>query len=175
MGILLGFVWIFVLRVIGITVATLQTLMMVQGRRTLAISFGIVSSLVYVLAIGKVVNDLTNPWYLTAYCAGFGVGTWLGMLVDSRLAMGFADVRIISTQRGLSIADHVRAAGYGVTTIKAHGRDGVVTIVETIAPRKSVNDILTSVKDVDPDAVVAVADARQVQHGFWRLPVAVER
>ena len=175
MAIFLGFLWIFALRVVGITLSTLQTLMMVQSRRWLAMALGMISTLVYVLAIGKVVNDLSNPWNLGAYCAGFGVGTWLGMLVDSRLAMGFADVRIISSKRGLAIADHVRAAGFGATTIRANGRDGVVTIVETIAPRKSLNAILAQVRRVDPEAVVAVDDARQVQHGYWRLPMADPR
>jgi uncharacterized protein YebE (UPF0316 family) len=175
MDIFLGFLWIFVLRIVGITLSTLQTLMMVQSRRWLAMALGMISALVYVLALGKVVNDLSNPWYVGAYCLGFGGGTWLGMLVDSRLAMGFADVRIISSERGLPIADHVRAAGYGATTIRAHGRDGVVTIVETIAPRKSLNAILAQVRHVDPNAVVAVDDARQVQHGYWRLPTSGPR
>jgi len=175
MDILWGFTLIFVLRVVGITLSTLQTLMMVQSRRTLAILSGMISTLVYVLAIGKVVNDMNNVWYILAYSTGFGAGTWLGMVIDARLAMGFADVRIISTEHGLSIADHVRAAGYGATTIPAHGRDGLVTIVETLAPRKAVNNIMATVSKVDPRSVVVVADARQVKQGYWRLPVATHR
>jgi uncharacterized protein YebE (UPF0316 family) len=165
-----GFTWIFVLRVFGISLSTLQTLMMVQGRRGLAIISGVISTLVYILAIGKVVNDMSNGWYIASYCLGFGAGTWLGMVIDARLAMGFADVRIISAERGLIIADHVRAAGYGATIIQAQGRDSQVIIVETIAPRKAINNILAAVSRVDPQAVVAVADARYVKQGYWRLP-----
>ncbi|MCX6028929.1 MAG: DUF5698 domain-containing protein [Chloroflexi bacterium] len=170
-----GFTWIFILRVFGISLATLQTLMMVQGRRALAMISGIISALVYVLAIGKVVNNMDNGWYIASYCLGFGAGTWLGMVIDARLAMGFADVRIISAESGPAIADHVRAAGYGATTIVGQGRDRQVVIVETIAPRKAVNTILAAVTKVDPQAVVAVADARQVKQGYWRLPTMTQR
>ena len=49
---------IFALRVLGIAVSTLATLMTVRGRKVPAVAAGFVSSLVYVVAIGKVVANL---------------------------------------------------------------------------------------------------------------------
>ncbi|HHH41778.1 MAG TPA: DUF2179 domain-containing protein [Chloroflexi bacterium] len=159
---------IFGLRVLGISISTLSTLMTVQGRKFYAVATGFISTLVYVIAIGKVVSDLGNIWNVAAYCTGFAVGTLLGMAWEQRLALGFAEVRFISTAKGQALAHALREAGYGVTELYGYGKESMVGIVEAIVPRKNVETLLKIARSVDDDAVVTVREARTVQHGYWR-------
>jgi uncharacterized protein YebE (UPF0316 family) len=166
--IVLGALWIFGLRVLGISVSTLATLMTVQGRKFYAMLAGFVSALVYVLAIGKVVSDMDNMWNILAYSVGFSVGTLVGMAWEQRMSLGFAEVRFISIEKGDVLAEQLRQAGFGVTEMYGRGRENVVGIVEVIVPRKSVESVLDVARAVDEKAITTVTEARTVQHGYWQ-------
>jgi uncharacterized protein YebE (UPF0316 family) len=162
---------IFGLRVLGIAVSTMATIMTVQGRKVPAVAAGFVSALVYVLAIGKVVSNMDNVWNIMAYSGGFAVGTLIGMAWEQRLALGFTEVRIISTEKGAELADALRQAGFGATELYGHGRESAVSIVEAIVPRKNVEAVLGIAKSADEKAIVTVTEARTVRRGYWRPTV----
>ena len=130
MDIFLEALLIFALRVLGIAVSTMATLMTVRGRKVPAVAAGFVSALVYVVAIGKVVANLSNVWNILAYASGLAVGTLVGMLFEQRLSLGFAEVRFISAERSVSLAEALRQAGFGVTELYGHGRERSVGLVE---------------------------------------------
>lgn len=159
---------IFVLRVIGISLSTVATILTIQGRRLLAVLTGSLSTLIYVVAIAQVVTNLSDIPNLIAYVAGFGVGTWVGMVLEERMALGFSEVRIISTNHGDGIAAALRAAGFGVTQMYGHGRTGSVSILDVFVPRKSVPQVIRTAEEVDSQAIVTVSEARVVQRGYWR-------
>ena len=168
MDIFLEALLIFVLRVFGIAVSTVATLMTVRGRRLPAVVAGFVSVLVYVVAIGKVVANLSNAWNILAYSGGYAVGTLIGMAWEQRLALGFAEVRFISADKGSDLADALRQAGFGVTELYGRGRESDVGIVEAIIPCKSVDAVLRVARSVDATAMTTVTEARTVHHGYWR-------
>jgi uncharacterized protein YebE (UPF0316 family) len=115
---------ILILRVIGVTLATIRVLIMMRGKKLPAASIGFFEVLVYALAIGQVVNDLSNVWNLFGYCLGFALGTLVGMWLEERLALGYASVRIVSRYKGHAVADAIRDAGYGATVEWGQGRNG---------------------------------------------------
>jgi uncharacterized protein YebE (UPF0316 family) len=161
---------IFGLRVLGITVSTLTTILTVQGRKFPAILTGSLSSFLYVVAIGKVVTNLDNALNIVAYVAGFGTGTWVGMFLEQRMALGYAQVRIISTSQGDEVAGALREAGFGVTEMLGRGRENSVAVVEALVPRRRVTDVLRVTEDIDSHAIVAVSEARSVERGYWQKP-----
>ncbi|HHS97891.1 MAG TPA: DUF2179 domain-containing protein [Chloroflexi bacterium] len=161
---------IFLLRLIGITVSTLSTILTVQGRKFPAILTGSLSTFVYVIAIGKVVTNLDNALNIAAYVGGFAVGTWLGLAVEERLALGYAQVQIISTSHGGEVADALRAAGFGATQLYGRGREAPVVVVEALVPRKSVPEVIRIAEEMDEKAIVVVSEARALHRGYWRRP-----
>ena len=168
MNIFLEALLIFALRVLGIAVSTVATLMTVQGRKFPAVAAGFISALVYVVALGKVVANLGNVWNILAYCSGFAVGTLIGMAWEQRLALGYTEVRFISTEKGAVLADALRQAGFGVTELYGRGRESTVGIVEALVPRKNVDTVLGVARSVDENAIVTVTEARTVQRGYWK-------
>lgn len=169
MTIFLEALLIFALRVVGITISTISTLMTVQGRKFFAMAAGFISALVYVVAIGKVVTNLNNVWNILAYSGGFSVGTLIGMLLEQRLALGFAEVRFICTEKGDALAEALRGAGFGVTEFDGHGREQTVGIASVIVPRKGVKAVLDIAKKVNKEAIVTITEPRTVQRAYWRL------
>lgn len=168
MEIVLQALLIFVLRVIGISLSTVATILTVQSRKLLAVLTGSLSTLIYVVAIAQVVTNLRNIVNVAAYVIGFGVGTWVGMLLEERMALGFSEVRVISTGKGDAVASALRAAGFGVTQMEGRGQAGSVSIVDIFVPRRNLPAVLKVAEEADPQAIVTVSEARAVQRAYWR-------
>jgi uncharacterized protein YebE (UPF0316 family) len=168
MDVFLQALLIFLLRAVGISVYTLGVILTVHGRRLLAVLAGSFNTLLYVVAIGQVVANLDNVINIAAYVIGFGVGTWIGMILESRIALGFADVHIISIEQGEAVASALREAGFGATQMYGQGREKPVGIVEAIVPRKNVSAVVRIAGEVDARAIVSVSETKAVQRGYWR-------
>jgi uncharacterized protein YebE (UPF0316 family) len=160
---------IFILRVIGVTLATVRVLIMTRGKKLLSASIGFFEVLVYALAIGQVVNNLSNVWNLASYSFGFAVGTLVGMWLEERLALGFASVRIVSKYKGSAIAGAIRDAGYGATVEWGQGRSGAVGLVVAAVRRKEVGAVTALADKIDPDAFVTVEETRTIRRGYMRI------
>jgi uncharacterized protein YebE (UPF0316 family) len=160
---------IFALRITDVSMGTVRTTMIMRGQRKWAALIGFVEVTIWVLAISRVIANLDTIWNVVGYSGGFATGTLLGMWIEDKLALGFADVNIVSMNKGLEIAAKIRQRGYGATQMQAEGKSGPVHFVQVIAPRKQVREVIRLVNEVDATAFVTVQDARQVMRGYGRL------
>lgn len=167
--VLWGVLLVFVLRVVGVTLATVRVLIMTRGKKLLAASIGFFEVMVYALAIGYVVNNLSNVWNLLGYSLGFAVGTLVGMWLEERMALGYASVRIVSKYRGHALANAIRDAGYGATVEWGEGRNGAVGLVVATVRRREVESVCALADQVDPSAFVTVEETRTIRRGYMRI------
>ncbi len=168
-AILLSAGFIFILRVVGITLSTVRTLVMMRGMKVSSCVIGFFEMLVYVIALGEVVSNLANAWNILGYCLGFSVGTYIGMCFEDRLALGFSTLRIISRYRGKAVATAIREAGYGATEDQATGQKGVVSMIMVVLRRKDISAVMKVVSESDPEAFVTIDETRAIRQGFIRL------
>ena len=167
--VLWGVFLVFGLRVVGVTLATIRVLIMTRGKKLLAASIGFFEVLVYALAIGYVVQNLSNVWNLLGYSLGFAVGTLMGMWLEERIALGYASVRIVSKYKGHAVADAIREAGYGATVEWGQGRNGAVGLVVATVRRKEVDAVCALADKIDPNAFVTVEETRTIRRGYMRI------
>lgn len=173
-ALLLGAFLIFALRVVGVTLATLRVLVMMRGNKLGSAVLGFFEVLVYVIAIGEVVNNLSNVWNILGYCLGFSAGTLVGMWLDEHFIVGFANVRIISRYKAQGIVEAIRAAGYGATLEWATGRTGSVGLVLATVNRREVDKVCMIADGVDNQAFITVEEARTVRRGYMN-PFQVQK
>jgi uncharacterized protein YebE (UPF0316 family) len=162
-------VFIFGLRVIGVSLSTVRVLVMMRGKKLASVVMGFFEVLVYVIAIGQVVNNLSNVWNILGYCLGFSAGTLFGMWIDDRTAGGFSTVRIISRLHGHRIAEAIREAGFGATLERGFGREGSVMMVLAIVRRSEVEAVCQLADKTDPSAFIAIDETRAVRRGYMHL------
>ncbi len=164
----LGALMIFGLRITDMSLDTLRTLFGVRGRKGIVWVLGFCQSAVYVIAITKVLSNLSNPLTVLGYAAGFATGNVIGIAVEERLAIGHIQLQIISRRHGVALAKVLRDAGYGVTEISARGKDGTVRLLNASVLRKDLAHAKRLVHETDADAFVTSEDVRPVRRGFWR-------
>ncbi len=86
---------IFLVRVVSITMDTLRFMLTMRGKQGISWVLGFIESVLFVVTMGAVLNDLSNVLYVVGYSAGFATGNVIGMAIEKRLAIGFSHIKII--------------------------------------------------------------------------------
>lgn len=163
----LASIGIFLLRVLSIALDTVRMISVLRGKKTMAWVLGVATSMLFVLSIGWVMADLSNPLKIIAYSVGFATGSVAGMNLEKRLAMGHMFLTVISSSRGSAIAEALRNAGYAVTEIPARGKDGTVSMLELGVERKDMTKVQAMITGIDPVAFITSRDIEPIHRGYW--------
>jgi uncharacterized protein YebE (UPF0316 family) len=159
--------FVFAMRVTDMSLDTLRMLFVMRGRKLLAGALGTIQAAVFILAVGAALRGPLNFWTVAGYATGFGVGVIVGMVAEERLAFGHVMFRVYSPTYGAAIARALREAGYAVTDFVAHGRDGRITVVNSVVARKDGQAVRAIIDQVDPLAFITVDDARPLRRGYF--------
>jgi len=164
-----GPLFIFFLRICDVSMATVRVVLIVRNNRVLVPIIGFFEVLIWVFAVGAVVQHLTSPWHLLGYAGGFATGNLVGLMIEERLAIGVSTVQTIVKEAGHELALALRDLGFAVTEMDARGRHGGVLHLYSAIPRRRVAAYLAAVDAQAPDAFVIVEEPRAVRRG-WMFP-----
>ena len=159
---------IFVVRVIATSLDTLRVIFTMRSNKFWVWMLGFFNSLIWVLTFAFVLSDIDNIVNVIVYAAGFATGNVMGMWIEDKLAFGFAEVRVISSQWGAAILDKLRENNYAVTEIPGRGKDGMVSVITTSVRRGQIIEVEALIRKVDENAFITTEDVRAVRHVFWR-------
>jgi uncharacterized protein YebE (UPF0316 family) len=151
---------IFLSRVLDVSLGTLRITFVSRGLKYLAAPLGFVEALVWVLAIAQVMQHLNSWTTYIAYALGFGMGNYVGLLLEERLAVGNLIVRTIIRQDAPELTKALWEAGFGVTSVDARGETGPVKVIFTIARRRNLTKVINLIKTFDPNAFYTIEDVR---------------
>lgn len=127
---------------------------------------GFVESLIWLIAISQIVQNLSNWVSYVAFAAGFAGGNYLGMLIEARLAIGLLAVRVITQNDATDLVNYLRENKFGVTSVTATGISGQVKLLFSIIKRSNLDQFRQIVKQFNPEAFMSMEDVRSVEKGF---------
>src|SRR5215471_4055428 len=171
--VLITFCLIVLARITDVTLDTIRTVAIVQGRRAFAAVLGFFEAIVYICAVAKVLLNMDHPIYALAYGLGFASGTFLGITIEQRLAFGHQLASIV-THKGRELAASLRVAGHRVAEVKGHTEDGDLTILYIQIPRRQARRLIRTASNADHSCFCIVNDVRVTQPTPRRVPVAQE-
>ncbi|HSH76069.1 MAG TPA: DUF2179 domain-containing protein [Longimicrobiales bacterium] len=163
-----GALLIFSARVTDVALGTLRIAFISRGEKRLAPVIGFFEMLIWVFAIGQLVQNLTNFAYYIAYAGGFATGVFTGLRIEDRIALGSRMIRTITQRDAAELTDALRAAGWGVTTVRAAGVSGDVNLFFSVIKRADVPQYMAVVRSHDPEAFSSIEDVRSVEKGVLR-------
>ena len=158
---------IFSLRLIDVTIGTLRIIYVSKGMKFYSAVCGFFEVLIWLIAITQIMQNLSNFMMYIAYAGGFATGNIVGIYIESKLAIGYAALRIITQKDATSLVNHLRLKEYGVTVVGARGVSGRVRIVFTIVKRKDLKELIEIVKQYNPKAFFSLEDIRAVSSGTF--------
>ena len=157
---------IFLARIADVSIGTIRLIFVSRGFKYLAPIVGFFEVLIWLLAIGQIMSNLSNPVCYIAYAGGFAMGNFVGMCIAEKLSLGIVLVRVITSQRANNLIHNLRTEGYGVTSIDARGSEGQVQVVFTIVPRREVKNIVDLIKQFNPRAFYTIEEVGHVEKGL---------
>jgi len=163
-------VLVFAARTIDVSVGTLRIIMVSKGKSVPAAILGFFESLIWIFAITQLISNLTNHLYYIAFASGFAFGTYVGVIVEQKIALGTLLVRIISDKDCSELINILRAKGYGVTNLEARGMNGLVNIFYTVISRSASEDVIDTIKNYDSKIFYTIEDVK-----FASIPLAQVR
>jgi len=158
---------IFCARICDVTLGTIRVIFISKGIKYLAPIIGFFEVIIWLLAIGQVMNNLTNFVAYIAYGAGFALGTFIGMLIEEKISIGLVSVRIITKEDPAELLQYIRAHNYGVTSIDGEGSTGRVKMVFTIIKRQDLSHVVGIIKKFHPNAFYSVEEVKSVAEGVF--------
>jgi uncharacterized protein YebE (UPF0316 family) len=90
-----------------------------KGMKAIAALCGFFEVLIWLGAITQIMQSLNNYAMYIAYAGGFAAGNYVGILIESRLAVGIVAIRIITMNDATKLIENLRDRHFGVTTIAA--------------------------------------------------------
>ncbi len=169
------FVWvvlpilIFLARICDVTLGTVRLIFVSRGLKYLAPVCGFFEVLIWILAIGQIMQNLSNWVCYLAYAGGFATGNYVGMLLAERLSLGIVLIRVITQKDAQPLLECLRKNDYGVTSVDGQGAAGPVKVLFTIVPRREVRTIVELVKAFNSRAFYSIEEVGFVEQGVFPL------
>lgn len=154
--------FIFLARIADVSIGTLRIMFISKGLKYIAPIVGFFEILIWLVAIGQIFQNLTNPIYYIAYAGGFASGTYVGIVIENKLSIGTELVRIITQKEAPKLVEALEKESYIVTHDDVDGRDGKVKIIYVVIDRHDAPNVVKIIKKYNPKAFYSIEDVKFV-------------
>ncbi|MDQ3192296.1 MAG: DUF2179 domain-containing protein [Bacteroidota bacterium] len=152
---------IFFARVCDVSLGTLRSVLAAKGYKTIVPFIGFFEVLIWLAAISQIFKNLDNNiLFYFAWAAGYATGSYFGLVLEEKLALGVQVVRIITNQSCENLIVALNNEKYGLTIVDANGSRGPVKIIFTTVKRKNVPKVVSFINEFNPNSFFSVEDVK---------------
>jgi uncharacterized protein YebE (UPF0316 family) len=161
---------VFFARMLQNAIGTVRDILVIKGNRGKAAACSFLETLLWMIVFCWILRDFfDSPLSIqtllnfTAFAAGYAAGTYVGVSVEERMAVGHVTVQVISARKSREVGRILRDRIFPITTIRGRGRYGPRLIYQSVIPRRKLADLLHSVEKEDPEAFITIMDTKTVR------------
>lgn len=158
---------IFTINIVYVSFFTVRMIMTLKGYRYIAAFVSMVETVIYIVGLGLVLDNLGEIQNLIAYALGYGSGVIIGSKIEEKLALGYITVNVITSEIDHALPKQLRDKGYGVTDWTANGMEGGRHTMQILTPRKMELALYATIKEMDPKAFIISYEPKAIHGGFW--------
>ncbi len=150
---ILVYIFIFISKIIENALATLRVIVVANGKKVMGafLQFGI--ALIWIFVTGTVVLNLhKDPLKIFFFSAGSFVGSYIGSLIEEKLALGDSLITCITGDENL--IKMLKLKEYNITTIKGEREQGEKNILLIAVTRKKKRSVINMIKEYDKKASI---------------------
>ncbi len=159
---------IFLARIMDQSIGTLRLIFISKGMKHIAPFLGFFEVIIWLLAIGQIMQHLDNWLCYLAYGAGFAAGNFIGITLEERLSIGTSIFRVILSSESPELIAALKLHNFGLTIIDAQGSKGKVKVLFSIIRRKEIPLFLKTLHDHHPTAFYTIEDVKEAKDGVFK-------
>jgi len=161
-------VLIFFARILDQSIGTMRLIFLSKGMKHIAPFLGFFEVIIWLLAIGQIMQHLDNWLCYVAYGAGFAMGNFIGITLEERLSIGTSIIRVILSSESPELISALKSHNFGLTILDAEGAKGKVKILFSIIRRKEIPTFLKTLHDFHPTAFYTIEDVKEAKEGVFK-------
>lgn len=158
---------IFLARTADVSLGTIRIISVYRGKKLLVFCLGFVEILIWVAAISTVLKHLDHIVNVIAYAAGFGMGNFVGIILEENLMLRQLLIRLFAVSDPTDFKKIFKSKGYSVTMMEATGQEGPVHILYAIINREDYQAIAEKIHAINPKTFYTVEDIRTAKEGVF--------
>jgi len=161
-GSLFTYLFVYVARITDMSINTVRIVFVSKGLKKQATILGFFESLIWLVAVGRIMQDLTDVGSYLAYAGGFATGNYVGMIIEKRLKIGSLIFRILTYKDSQKLQESLRKVGATVMALPAEAGFGSATLLFVVIQRRDMNQVIQRIKEYNPNAIYSIEDMRLV-------------
>ncbi len=158
---------IFFARILDQSIGTMRLIFLSKGMKSIAPVLGFFEVIIWLLAIGQIMQHLDNWLCYIAYGAGFAMGNFIGITLEEKLSIGTSIIRVILPGQSNELIDALKSHNFGLTILDADGAKGKVKILFSIIRRKEIPVFLNTLHLYHPTAFYTIEDVKEAREGVF--------
>jgi uncharacterized protein YebE (UPF0316 family) len=161
-------VLIFIARIMDQTIGSMRLIFLAKGMKFIAPILGFFEVIIWLLAMGQIMQHLDNWLSYIAYGAGFATGNFIGMLLEEKISLGTVIIRVILSRQSPELIDELKSQNFGLTLVDAEGSKGSVKLIFSIIRRKELPNFIDTIHQFNPNAFYTVEDVKSASEGIFK-------
>jgi len=161
-------VLIFFARIMDQTIGTMRLIFLSKGMKYVAPFLGFFEVIIWLLAVGQIMQHLDNWLSYIAYGAGFATGNFIGMLLEEKISLGTVIIRVILSRQSPELINELKSQNFGLTLVDAEGSKGSVKLIFSIIRRKELSNFIDTIHQYNPNAFYTIEDVKSANEGIFR-------
>jgi uncharacterized protein YebE (UPF0316 family) len=159
---------IFFARILDQSIGTLRLIFISKGMKHIAPFLGFFEVIIWLLAIGQIMQHLDNWLCYVAYGAGFAAGNFIGITLEEKLSIGTSIIRVILSNESPDLIAALKSHNFGLTIIDAEGAKGKVKVLFSIIRRKEIPLFLDTLHKHHSSAFYTIEDVKAAKDGVFK-------
>ena len=161
---------IFCGRLVDVTLSTLQTMLLVKGKRNLATLIGFVDVFIWFLVVREALNtDIKSIWIALSYAGGYAAGTFTGSNLSKRVIRGTVGIQVITKNIENKVIDAIKQSGFSATYVECKGihEEDTNYLIGAQVNNKKLDEFKALVTSVDKNAFITVTESKEILNGYF--------
>ncbi len=159
---------IFFARILDQSIGTLRLIFLSKGMKYIAPFLGFFEVIIWLLAVGQIMQHLDNWLCYVAYGAGFAMGNFIGITLEEKLSIGTSIIRVILSGESPELISALKSQNFGLTILDAEGAKGKVKVLFSIIRRKEIPTFLNTLHLHHPSAFYTIEDVKEAKEGVFK-------
>jgi len=158
---------IFLARILDVSIGTIRVVFIMQGNKRLAPIIGFLESFIWLVAVSQIIKNVDNLISYIAFAGGFATGTYVGLRIEEKLAIGKVLIRIITKKAANDLINFLEENNFFFTNVPAKGRYGKVNVLFSVIKRDRLPLILNGIKKYNPNAFYTIESVKSASDNVY--------
>ncbi len=154
------YLFIFLLKLVENALATLRIIVIANGKKFLGAFLNFLMSFSWIFSTTLVILDIQkDPMKMVVFSFGTFLGSYLGSLLEEKLALGSNMIISISNREKETLASKLREQSYQTIELEGKEQNEEKNILFIVTTRKKKRQAIHLIKRIDKHAIIIVDNA----------------